>query len=180
MKGGRLLPVAGFVALLLVLAWGLKLASERDLKEIPSALLGKPFPEFTSIDLLTGNRIARADLLGKPFVLNVWASWCPTCRIEHPVFNRYQQQANKIAVIGLNYKDQRADALRWLGQFGNPYSQIVVDLEGTIGMELGVYGAPETYFVDAQGIIRQKIVGEVTDKTLSESIAKITQTKDAS
>ncbi len=170
--------------LFLVLGLGLLLAlnllqkkrdqdAGRDSKEVPSPLIGKPVPAFDTLDLVTGAAVSTKALRGQAFILNVWASWCAVCQIEHPVFNAYAKTPGALPVIGLNYKDAPDDAKRWIAQLGNPYNQIAVDENGKIGMDLGVYGAPETYFVDRDGIIRFKQIGEMTAQILATQTARM-------
>jgi cytochrome c biogenesis protein CcmG, thiol:disulfide interchange protein DsbE len=152
------------IPLLILLALGLlfKVNLGRDTKLVPSPFIGKSMPAFNTVDLLSGAPISTQSLAGQAFVLNVWASWCATCRLEHGVFNQYQKTESALPIVGLNYKDVGADAKRWLDALGNPYQQIAVDADGKIGLDLGVYGAPETYFVDSSGIVRYKHIGEIT------------------
>jgi cytochrome c biogenesis protein CcmG, thiol:disulfide interchange protein DsbE len=152
------------IPLLALLALGVlfKVNLGRDTKLVPSPFIGKAMPAFETVDLLDGAIVSTQSLAGKAFILNVWASWCVTCRLEHRVFNEYQKTADAIPIIGLNYKDVPADAKRWLEALGNPYQRIAVDANGKIGLDLGVYGAPETYFVDANGVVRYKHIGEIT------------------
>ncbi len=156
--------------LILLIALGVLLASNlgKDPKIVPSPLIGKTAPRFNTVDLLSGAVISTETLRGQAYVLNVWASWCAVCQIEHPVFNAYAQTPGALPVVGLNYKDAPDDAKRWLAQLGNPYRQIAVDADGKIGLDLGVYGAPETYFIDRNGIIRFKQIGEMTRAVLAE------------
>jgi cytochrome c biogenesis protein CcmG, thiol:disulfide interchange protein DsbE len=161
------------IPLLLLLALGVLLALNlgKDPKLVPSPFIGKPAPLFNTVDLLSGEKIGTETLRGQAYILNVWASWCVVCQIEHRHFNAYAKTANALPVIGLNYKDAPEDAKRWLAQLGNPYQQIAVDPDGKIGLDFGVYGAPETYFIDRQGIVRFKQIGEITPAILA------TQTK---
>ena len=163
------------VPLLLLITLGALLASNlgKDPKIVPSPLIGKLAPNFSTVDLLSGTAVSSETLRGQAFVLNVWASWCAVCQIEHPVFNAYKQTPGALPVIGLNYKDAPDDAKRWLAQLGNPYQQIAVDASGKIGLDYGVYGAPETYFIDRKGIIRFKQIGEMTPQILAEQTAVI-------
>ena len=158
------------VPLLLLLALGILLGSNlgKDPKIVPSPLIGKPAPNFKTVDLLSGAVISSETLAGQAYVLNVWASWCAVCQLEHPIFNAYAHSPGALPVVGLNYKDEPADAKRWLAQLGNPYQQIAVDADGKIGLDLGVYGAPETYFIDANGTIRFKQIGEMTRAVLDK------------
>ena len=161
------------VPLLLLVALGVLLGSNlgKDPKIVPSPLIGKPAPNFKTVDLVGGAEVSSQTLAGQPYVLNVWASWCAVCQLEHPVFNAYAKQPGALPVIGLNYKDTDDDAKRWIAQLGNPYRQIAVDADGKIGLDLGVYGAPETYFIDRNGIIRFKQIGEMTPQILAEQTA---------
>lgn len=158
------IPLALFIALSFFLWKGLSI----DPRELPSALIDQPFPEFQVVSLLQPERmLSKADFIGKPVLVNVWATWCPSCRQEHEQLLRMAQE-NKIAIIGLNYKDERAAATNWLQQLGNPYEFNIYDEAGMLGLDLGVYGAPETYLLDAQGIIRHRHVGVVTPQTWLE------------
>jgi cytochrome c biogenesis protein CcmG/thiol:disulfide interchange protein DsbE len=166
----RLLPLIAFVLLAALLLAGIRLAQTRDPNEIPSPLLGKPAPEFALPLLHEPDRVvSNRDLLGKPYVLNVWGSWCPSCRLEHP-FVEALAKSGRIRVIGFNYKDEGADALRWLGQFGNPYEFSLVDRDGRKAIDFGVTAAPETFVVDAQGIVRFKQTGPLTPEIIAAKI----------
>jgi cytochrome c biogenesis protein CcmG, thiol:disulfide interchange protein DsbE len=156
------------IPLLLLLILGVLLALNlgKDPKLVPSPFIGKPAPVFNAVDLLNGEKIGTETLRGQAYILNVWASWCVVCQIEHRHFNAYAKTPNALPVIGLNYKDAPEDAKRWLAQLGNPYQQIAVDSDGKIGLDFGVYGAPETYFIDRQGIVRFKHIGEITPEVL--------------
>ena len=139
-----------------------------DPRELPSALLDKPFPEFSLPALQQPERIlTNQDFIGQPVLVNVWATWCPSCRQEHEQLLAIAQ-AGGIPVIGLNYKDERVAAITWLQQLGNPYQFNIFDEDGMLGLDLGVYGAPETYLLDAQGIIRHRHVGVVTEQAWQE------------
>ncbi|NBY70556.1 MAG: DsbE family thiol:disulfide interchange protein [Betaproteobacteria bacterium] len=176
MKAKYLLPLAVFLVLVGFLAAGLKLNP----REVPSPLIGRAAPAFTApylidpavIDLaVKPNAEARKDLapmeftpqelMGKVWVMNVWASWCAPCREEHPLLLALQRQ-QVAPMVGLNYKDQAAQALSLLQRYGNPYSVSITDTDGRIGMDYGVYGVPETYVVDKQGVIRLKHTGALT------------------
>lgn len=165
---GRLLPVILFLALALLLAVGLKIADHKT--ELPSPLIGKPMPVF-DLPLLGQEdvRMSSADLLGEPFLLNVWASWCVTCRVEHPVIERLAA-SGRIRVIGLNYRDKAEDALAWLEYFGNPYALNLADITGRTAIDFGVYAAPESFMVDAQGIIVFKQIGAMTPQIIRDEI----------
>ncbi|RZU37140.1 cytochrome c biogenesis protein CcmG/thiol:disulfide interchange protein DsbE [Fluviicoccus keumensis] len=133
----------------------------KDSTELPSARLGKPFPEFRLPSLLDGHELTAADVRGKAIVVNVWASWCPSCRQEHPSLMKLA--AAGVPVIGLNYKDAQADAQGYLSSLGNPFVDVISDTDGSLGLDLGVYGAPETYLLDANGHVRYRFVGVFDD-----------------
>jgi cytochrome c biogenesis protein CcmG, thiol:disulfide interchange protein DsbE len=162
------LPIAIF-GVLAVLFWrGLSL----DPNSMPSALLNKPVPAF-SLPVL-GNaqqQLSEKSLKGQVSLLNVWATWCTTCRAEHAFLN--QLKAQGIHILGVNYKDNIEDAERWIMELGNPYSDIVVDADGKLGLDLGVFGAPETYIIDGQGVIRYKHIGDLNQKVWDETIKPI-------
>ena len=161
-----ILPLGVFLLLALFLALGLKL----DPREVPSPLIDKPAPAFAAPALARPEQqIQRDALLGQVWVLNVWASWCVACREEHPLLVEFSKRA-AVPIYGLNYKDQRADALGWLSQFGNPYTESVFDGDGRIGINYGVYGVPETFVIDRQGLIRLKHIGPLTPDVLRDKI----------
>jgi cytochrome c biogenesis protein CcmG/thiol:disulfide interchange protein DsbE len=160
------LPIALFVVVVVFLAIGL----ERDPRYVPSPLIGKPMPDFALPVLDPGAApLDRAALGGRLYLLNVWASWCVACREEHPVLNALAARG-VVPVIGLNYKDEREAAQRWLEQRGNPYETSLFDHEGKLGLDLGVYGVPETFLVDSAGIIRFKHVGPLTEAVLERDV----------
>jgi len=159
-------PLAIFAILVVFLFRGLNL----DPREVPSPLINKPAPAFTLTRLDDATRtIRREDMLGKVWMLNVWASWCVACRQEHPVLVEFAR-TKSVALIGLNYKDTRPDASGWLKQFGNPYDASIFDSEGKVGIDFGVYGVPETFVIDKQGVIRMKQIGPVTPEVLATRI----------
>jgi cytochrome c biogenesis protein CcmG/thiol:disulfide interchange protein DsbE len=161
-------------ALFLVLSVFLFKGLERDPTELPSALIGEAFPEFFLPQLLDPQSMrSRDDFTGQVVLVNVWATWCFACRIEHPMLNDLAEQGVKI--VGLNYKDQRSDATKWLEERGNPYLFNIFDAEGSLGFDLGVYGAPETYLVDAEGIVRQRRVGVVDQRVWDEQFRDLYQ-----
>ena len=165
---GRIIPVAIFLALGVLLAVGLKIADRKT--EIPSPLIGKPLPEFSLPVLGQPDRIVtNEDLLGTPFLLNVWASWCPTCRVEHPYIEELAE-SGAIRVVGFNYRDETADAQAWLARFGNPYELSIQDYDGRYAIDLGVYAAPESFLVDADGTIIFKQIGAVTPEVIENEI----------
>ena len=151
-------PLAVFVVLSLFLLKGL----DRDPTELPSALIGETFPVFTLPALNRDQMITEQDLKSQVTLVNVWATWCFACRIEHPMLNQLADMG--VAIVGLNYKDQNDKAQTWLEQRGNPYLFNIVDTDGSLGFDLGVTGAPETYLVDAQGVIRHRRVGVVDQR----------------
>jgi cytochrome c biogenesis protein CcmG/thiol:disulfide interchange protein DsbE len=161
-----LLPLAVFLLIVGFLAVGLKL----DPREVPSPLIGKTAPAF-ELPILDqpDKRFVPADMRGKVWLLNVWASWCVSCREEHPVLVDLAKK-NALPILGLNYKDKTEDAQRWLKQFGNPYQLSAVDADGRIGIDYGVYGVPETYLIDAEGVIRYKQIGPLTPAVLDEKV----------
>ncbi len=165
-----LIPLIVFISLIFLLYNGLG----KDTRLLPSALIGKPVPEFNVPSLITGKPINNASLKGQMYLLNVWASWCPNCRVEHPIVTEFARQ-NIIPIYGLNYKDEAADANAWLNQFGNPYTDVLVDIDGLVGIDFGVYGAPETFLIDTQGIIRHKIVGELNPYNIKNEILPLIQ-----
>ena len=168
MKGGLrfLLPLGIFVVLLVFLGIGLGLNP----REVPSPLIGKPAPSFTLSRLDDANvQIKRDDLLGKVWLLNVWASWCAPCREEHPlVIDLAKRQV--VPVYGLNYKDTRQAAGAWLANLGNPYQATLFDGDGRVGIDFGVYGVPETFVIDQQGLVRLKHIGPLTPAVIETRI----------
>ena len=162
----RFLPLIIFVVMLGFLAVGLGLNP----REVPSPLINKPAPTFTLPTLASPDKtFSPQDLRGKVWLLNVWASWCVACRIEHPVLVDLAK-TGVVPIYGLNYKDKRDDAIRWLGNFGNPYQQSLSDTEGLVGIDFGVYGVPETFVIDKAGVIRLKHIGPVTPEALQNTI----------
>ena len=170
MKANRWLPLAIFVALAALLAAGVWLSRKPDRDALPSPLIGKPAPQF-SLPVLhePGRSVSLRDLRGAPFVMNVWGSWCVECRVEHPVLTRFAE-SKRVRVVGYNWKDERADALRWLEQFGNPFWLVIADIEGKSAIDWGIYGAPETFLVDANGMIRWKHVGPLSDEIVRKEL----------
>lgn len=179
-----LIPLALFLGLVVFLAMGL----QRDPREIPSPLVDKPAPAFELHTLTTGEqKLGPKDLLGQVWMLNVWATWCTACKEEHPVLVAYAPKM-ALPIIGLSYKEipsgdvpadmkpqdklnlARQRSEKWLSRHGNPYAQTVFDLDGRVGIDYGVYGVPETYVIDKQGVIRYKRVGVVTPALLNEKI----------
>jgi cytochrome c biogenesis protein CcmG, thiol:disulfide interchange protein DsbE len=157
-----LLPVAAFVALIVLFAFGLN--PKRDIHALPSPLIGKPAPEFALTDVLDASRsVSNATLKGQVYVLNVWASWCLPCRQEHQALLEISRQ-HVVPIIGLDYMDEREKAKQWLEQLGNPYSAVAFDTDGRTAIDWGVYGAPETYLVDARGRVIFKFISPVTQE----------------
>ncbi len=170
-----LTPLLIFAVLAIFLAIGLNLNP----REIPSPFIDKPAPSFALQTLEDPSRtLSTADLKGQIWLLNVWASWCVSCRAEHPVMNRLAER--KLAVIiGLNYKDEPDAAKNWLAKLGNPYDVSVLDMEGLTGIDWGVYGVPETFVIDKQGIVRYKHTGPVTDKDIEMTFLPLLNTLQA-
>jgi cytochrome c biogenesis protein CcmG/thiol:disulfide interchange protein DsbE len=166
-----LLPLGAFIVLVGFLAVGLGLNP----REVPSPLVGKPAPDF-SVPLLhdEATRFSPKEMAGKVWLLNVWASWCVSCREEHPILNEYAKSSTT-PLVGLNYKDKREDGIRWLARFGNPYLLSAVDSDGRVGINYGVYGVPETYVIDKTGVIRYKQIGPVTPAVLQQKIIPLVQ-----
>ncbi|WP_428425145.1 DsbE family thiol:disulfide interchange protein [Methylibium sp.] len=167
MKSLRFIVPLGLFAVLVFFLWrGLGLAPH----ELPSPLIGKPAPGFALARLDDANQtIRRDDMLGRVWMLNVWASWCVACREEHPTLMAFSQ-ARLVPVIGLNYKDTRPAGLDWLGRFGNPYEASAFDAEGRVGIDFGVYGVPETFVIDKQGLVRLKHIGPLTPEVIQTRI----------
>jgi cytochrome c biogenesis protein CcmG/thiol:disulfide interchange protein DsbE len=164
----RVIPLALFLLLAALLAVGLTIADRKS--ELPSPLIGKPMPTF-SLPLLgqPGSLVSNTDLLGEPFLLNVWASWCVTCRVEHPVIEELAG-SGQLKVVGLNYRDAPADAEAWLQHFGNPFALVLADEAGRTAIDFGVYAAPETFLIDARGNIVFKHIGALTNEVVNGEI----------
>lgn len=163
------LPLAIFVGLLWFLYTGLSLNP----REIPSALINKPTPSFELAQLHTPDKkLGNADMKGKVWLLNVWGSWCASCRYEHPFLNQLAKE-QVVPIIGLNWKDKPEDAKAWLAKFGDPYMASVSDLDGRIAIDFGVYGAPETFVIDATGMIRYKHTGPIDAMVLREKLLPV-------
>ena len=167
--------LGGFIALVVVLAVGLRLNP----REVPSPLIGKPAPPF-ELPLLNepDKRFSQKDMLGKVWIMNVWASWCPPCLVEHPVVTRIAR-SGLAPVVGLNYKDTRDEALPWLKRNGDPFHLIVFDASGRIGIDYGVYGVPETYVIDRKGIIRYKHIGPLTADVVQKKVEPLVKELNA-
>lgn len=159
-----LMPLVVFVALAVLLGVGLTLRPG----EVPSPLVGRAAPDFTVESLRNPQRsVSLSDLRGEVSVINVWASWCAACEDEHPYV---MALANEVPVYGLNYKDERDKAIAWLDRYGDNYTASLYDPDGKVGLEWGVYGVPETYILDAEGVVRKKHIGAITERALREEI----------
>ena len=160
------IPIAIFVALVALLGVGLKL----DPREVPSPLIGKPAPHFELPQLRETTRtFTERDMRGKVWLLNVWDSWCVSCREEHPVLLDLAA-SGAVPIYGLNYKDKREDGLAWLKGMGDPYKLSIYDFDGRVGIDYGVYGVPETYVIDKAGVIRYKRIGPLTPQIVKEKV----------
>ena len=161
-----LLPLLAFAGLVAFMAVGLN----RDPHLVPSPLINHPAPNFQLPQLqAAGKTFTPAAFKGQVWMLNVWASWCVSCREEHPVLLRFSR-THRVPLVGLDYKDQPADALKWLNDYGDPYTLTAVDADGRVGIDYGVYGVPETYVIDKAGVIRYKQIGPVTPEALQQTI----------
>jgi len=161
-----LIPLAVFLVLVVFLGVGLKL----DPREVPSPLIDKPAPPFVLPQLHSPDKtFSQKDMLGKVWMLNVFASWCVACREEHPHLMELAR-SGAVPIYGLNYKDERADGIAWLERFGNPYRVAAYDRAGQVGIDYGVYGVPETYLIDKAGVIRYKRIGIVTPEIVRDKI----------
>ena len=161
-----IVPLVVFLALAAFLAVGLT----RDPREIPSPFIGKAAPGF-KLEQLADEKLAFTpdEMKGKVWLLNVWASWCVACRVEHPLLVQMSKQKT-VPIVGLNYKDKRDEGLQWLRKHGDPYSLSAYDVEGKVGIDYGVYGVPETFVIDKQGVIRYKQIGPITPEALEGKI----------
>lgn len=159
-----LLPLIVFIALAIFLAVGLNLNP----RDIPSPFIGKPVPAFSAPKLANPTeKLTPADFKGQVWLFNVWASWCESCRAEHPLLNEFAKQG-LVAIVGLNYKDDPKAAKSWLNTLGNPYTVSIMDQEGRIGIDFGVYGVPETFVIDKKGIIRHKLTGPISPDAIQQ------------
>jgi cytochrome c biogenesis protein CcmG/thiol:disulfide interchange protein DsbE len=164
-----LIPLVLFLALVAFLAIGLG----RDPREVPSPLINKPAPNFRLVQLKDPSRsFSSEEMRGKVWLLNVWASWCVACRDEHPMLLELARQ-NAVPIYGLNYKDKPTDAISWLNELGDPYVLSVSDLDGRVGIDYGVYGAPETFLIDRNGTIRFKRIGPITPEVWTKEMAPL-------
>lgn len=166
----RFLPLVGFAVLVALFGFGIWWNTQHDPDEVPSPLINKPAPAF---DLPTLNdpahMVTKASMLGKPYLLNVFASWCIACGEEHPVLMT-EGPGLGVPVIGYNYKDKPQDAKDWLLAHGNPYSMVLTDFSGNTSINFGVYGAPESFLIDAHGIIRYKHIGPFTPQSIQQEL----------
>jgi cytochrome c biogenesis protein CcmG/thiol:disulfide interchange protein DsbE len=161
-----LLPLVIFLVLVGFFAIGLGLNP----REVPSPLIGKPAPAFTLPLLGAPDRqLSAQELKGQVWVLNVWASWCVPCRQEHPLITELAKSGG-VPVYGLNYKDKPTDASAWLAKLGDPYAATLSDRDGLVGIDYGVYGVPETFVIDRQGVIRLKHIGPVTPEAMRDKV----------
>ena len=166
-RASFIVPLLVFILIVGVFGLGFNL---EDRSVLPSPLINQPFPEFSGPDLLDPNgEISRSDIVGRPVLVNVWATWCPTCLAEHEQLMKIAATGT-VGIVGVNYKDDTGKAQRWLIDFGNPYDDVVSDPNGALAIELGVYGAPETFLLDANGVVRYKRVGNVTAAVWQEEI----------
>lgn len=167
MRWQRVVPIAVVVVLIVLLGYGLT----REPSTLPSALIGEPVPEFRLPTLASAERDFLTDeaLQGQVTMINVWASWCLACRAEHELVAEIVMRTG-VPVIGLDYKDTRAAARRWLNRFGNPFAVVAFDKHGTLAFDLGVSGVPETFVVDANGVIRHKVVGPITPEIMNNKL----------
>lgn len=172
-RRGNWLPLAVFGAIIALLAAGVWLSRNPDREALPSPLIGRTAPAF-ELPLLhdPARRFGSQELAGEPYLLNVWGSWCPGCRDEHPVVAALAD-SGRVRVVGYNWKDQPDDALRWLQHFGDPYHLVVADMEGRTAIEWGIYGAPETFLVDASGTVRWKHVGPLTEAVVRDELSPL-------
>jgi cytochrome c biogenesis protein CcmG/thiol:disulfide interchange protein DsbE len=166
-----LLPLVSFVALAVAMGWGLT----RNPDDLPSALVGKPVPEF-DLPPVKGRTLglSSADLQGQVSLVNVFASWCVPCRDEHPILMRLSEQGS-VAIYGLNYKDRPDDAQRWLNALGDPYDRTGADIDGRVAIDWGVYGVPETFVIDSDGTIAHKHIGPFTQAIMDDTIVPLIQ-----
>ena len=164
----RTLPLIAFILLIVLLVVGLQISDQKT--ALPSPLIGKPAPAF-DLPVLgePGRNMSKESFLGTPYLVNFWASWCVTCRVEHPVITELAK-SGALRVIGFNFRDEPADAKAWLRQFGNPYEVTLVDLDGRISIDFGVYAAPESFLVDPEGVIVFKQLGAMTNEVIETEI----------
>lgn len=164
-----LLPALLLVGLVLLFAFGLR----HDPREVPSPLIGKPAPEFSLRVVGEQKVLSRADLLGRPLLVNYFASWCAGCRVEHPFLMELARRG--VEIVGIDYKDTDAAGQQWLAQHGNPYALVLADESGKAGLDWGVYGVPETFVLDAAGTIVYKQIGPLDETAWRDRIAPLMQ-----
>jgi cytochrome c biogenesis protein CcmG/thiol:disulfide interchange protein DsbE len=164
------IPLILFVIMAIFLGGGI---GRENKDALPSPLIDKPFPQFILQQVEAEKQLTQSDLQGRPMLVNVWATWCPTCKAEHEFLNTLADKG--VRIIGINYKDDDDDAKIWLRDYGNPYEFNISDPKGKLGLELGVYGAPETFFVDGEGIIRAKHVGDLNQRVWDKYKGKFDQ-----
>ena len=163
------IPLLVFAGLVVLFVIGMQM----DPRRVPSPLIGKPLPEFDLTQLHDQTRnLDNRKFLGEVVLINFWASWCVSCRYEHPILLEYARSGNA-SVYGMNYKDTREDALRWLSEYDNPYKLSAFDPQGRTGIDFGLYGVPETYVVDQQGIIRYKHIGPISQEDMDGKIVPL-------
>lgn len=170
------IPLILFLLLAAALLWQLtRNANGDDPTRLESALVGKQVPVFKLESLDQPGKTFDQSVLtdGKPLLLNVWATWCPTCRAEHQYLNTLATKG--VRVVGLNYKDDRQKAINWLNTLGNPYALSLYDGDGMLGLDLGVYGAPETFLIDGHGIIRYRHAGDLNDRVWNDEVKPLWQ-----
>jgi cytochrome c biogenesis protein CcmG, thiol:disulfide interchange protein DsbE len=166
----RLLPFLGFMALVLLFGFGIWWNTQHDQREVPSPLIGKPAPAFALPHLDDPTQtLSKASMLGKPYLVNVFASWCIACGEEHPVLMA-EGRTLGIPLVGYDYKDAPDDAKAWLAEHGNPYDLVIADREGRTAIDFGVYGAPESFLIDAKGVIRYKHIGPFTPEIIADQL----------
>ena len=164
-----MIPLVVFALLVLLLALGFTL---KDPHFLPSELIDRPFPEFSLEDLHREQTRTREDVIGDVVLVNVWATWCSSCYVEHPVLMDIAR-SRQVALYGVNYKDRRARALQWLQRYANPYRQNIYDPQGQLAINLGVYGTPETFIIDAHGIIRYRYTGPISPAVWQQQLLPI-------
>jgi cytochrome c biogenesis protein CcmG, thiol:disulfide interchange protein DsbE len=162
-----LLPAIALAGLTVLFAFGL----QHDPREVPSPLIGKPAPDFDLRVVGSDEAFRRADLLGRPLLVNFWASWCAACQVEHPLLMELSRRG--VEIVGIDYKDTDVDGLRWLRRHGNPYRSIAADPDGRAGLDWGVYGVPETFVLDAAGTIVYKHIGPIDEVAWRTRIAPL-------
>ncbi len=160
-----IIPLGVFIGLIVLLAINMSTHTE----ELPSPLIGKPVPAFEHPTLYSNKNLSQDDFKGQPWLLNVFGSWCPSCQVEHPLVTQLALTTD-VKVVGLNWKDEPENATQWLQRWGNPYDEILVDYEGDTAINLGVYGAPETFLIDAKGTIVHKITGVLTPEIIEQEL----------